>query len=113
MQQHKPEEEEEEKKQDAVPRQFMDLRLATNGAEIGEEASLSLSEKSESPEKKNGNSYDQEKNSRENSPSAPRNVDQAEATMRKAIVSVRARSEAPMVCQISYVIAREGRVLKT
>ena len=30
--------------------------------------------------------------------SPPKNVDQAEATMRKARVSVRARSEAPMVC---------------
>ncbi|KAL1345686.1 hypothetical protein HN51_019402 [Arachis hypogaea] len=96
MQQHKPEEE-EEKKQDAAPRQFMDLGLATNGAETGEEASLSSSERSKSPERKNGSSDDHEKNSREDSPLAPRNVDQAEATMRKARVSVRARSEAPMM----------------
>ncbi|MED6148266.1 hypothetical protein PIB30_051520 [Stylosanthes scabra] len=100
---------EEEKKQETVPRQFMDLGLATNnGAEIGEEASLSSSERSKSPERKNRSSEDQEKNSREDSPSGnkvPRlsppstrnNLDQAEATMRKARVSVRARSEAPMM----------------
>ncbi|XP_027342609.1 probable WRKY transcription factor 31 [Abrus precatorius] len=132
----------EEKKQTGnggglVPRQFMDLGLATNADT--DEPSLSSSvgrshDRSKSPAKnvevaskdfgprKNGNGsdeglvFDQDKKElgrgieREGSPSdqalavnnvpkfsPPRNVDQAEATMRKARVSVRARSEAPMI----------------
>lgn len=124
-----------------VPRQFMDLGLATN-AETDEPSSSSMvrsQDPSGSPGGNNNNMevaskelvkngnvvsdeglvYDEEKkefgrgginNEREDSPSGhalaadkvprfspPKNVDQAEATMRKARVSVRARSEAPMV----------------
>ncbi|TKY66988.1 WRKY transcription factor 6 [Spatholobus suberectus] len=123
-----------------VPRQFMDLGLATN-ADTDEPSSSSggrSQDRSGSPgnnnvevaskelgtSKNNGNVndegvvYDQEKKKycrgieREDSPlghafagdnkvprfSPPKNnVDQAEATMRKARVSVRARSEAPMI----------------
>ncbi|XP_061350628.1 probable WRKY transcription factor 31 [Gastrolobium bilobum] len=121
-----------------VPRQFMDLGLATNADT--DEPSLSSSvgrsrDRSKSPTnnieegskeigtRKNGNAsdelvvFDQNKKEfgrgveREDSPPAdqglaannvpkfspPRNVDQAEATMRKARVSVRARSEAPLI----------------
>ncbi|KAI4322521.1 hypothetical protein L6164_022207 [Bauhinia variegata] len=133
----------EEKKQTGnggalVPRQFMDLGLATN-ADI-DEASISSSEgrshdQSGSPgnnaelvskefgKRKNGINdeglvFDQDKKEygrgveREESPtsqdqafaanktprfSPPKNIDQTEATMRKARVSVRARSEAPMI----------------
>ena len=133
-----------------VPRQFMDLGLATN-ADIADEPSLSSSvgrsqDRSKSPannsevaskefgNRKNGNNasdheglvvFDQDKKEfagsrrteREDSPSdqgvaannkvpglsPPRSVDQAEATMRKARVSVRARSEAPMVCHTHKV----------
>lgn len=120
----------EEKKQGAangggvlVPRQFMDLGLASN-VENDEPSSSSLGRSQDQSGSagnnmevgskelatiKNGNASDE----REDSPSGqgcgadkvPRsslsknNVDQAEATMRKARVSVRARSEAPMVCQ--------------
>ncbi|RDY11786.1 WRKY transcription factor 6, partial [Mucuna pruriens] len=134
----------EEKKQGEssgvlVPRQFMDLGLATN-ADTDEPSSSSggrSQDRSGSPgnntievgskevgtSKNNANDevvvYDQEKKGygrgveREDSPSGhafaggdnkiprlspPKNtVDQAEATMRKARVSVRARSEAPMI----------------
>ncbi|KAG2716963.1 hypothetical protein I3843_03G153200 [Carya illinoinensis] len=123
-----------------VPRQFMDLRLATNGD--ADENSMSSSEgksrdRSGSPGNKgevmgskqqfglgkDGNSdevlaFDQDKKEngskigREDSPdqasqgwspnkvprfNSPKEVDQTEATMRKARVSVRARSEAPMI----------------
>ncbi|KAK7324805.1 hypothetical protein VNO77_28660 [Canavalia gladiata] len=124
-----------------VPRQFMDLRLATNAD--ADEPSLSSSvgrsqDRSKSPANSNvevaskefptrksgsGNAgdeglvFDQDKKEfgrgieREDSPSdqglpannnvpkfsPPTNVEQAEATMRKARVSVRARSEASMI----------------
>ncbi|KAA0040233.1 putative WRKY transcription factor 31 [Cucumis melo var. makuwa] len=98
-----------------VPRQFMDLGLATNME--NDEASMSSSEgrsgeRSRSP----GNtgevaskrhSPDQSSNWGSNnnnnnkvpkfSSSSGKEVDQTEATMRKARVSVRARSEAPMI----------------
>ncbi|OIW04050.1 hypothetical protein TanjilG_24161 [Lupinus angustifolius] len=99
-----------------VPRQFMDLGLATNAADIGEVASKELEN-----HMKNGDAsdeglvvFDQDKKEihrgieREDSPPdqvlstnrvprfSPTN-DQTEATMRKARVSVRARSEAPMI----------------
>ncbi|KAL2331851.1 hypothetical protein Fmac_019432 [Flemingia macrophylla] len=122
-----------------VPRQFMDLGLATNvdTAEPSLSSSLGRSQdRSKSPtnnmevaskelgtSRKNGDAsdegllYDQDKKElvrgikREDSPSdqgvaassnvpklsPPGNADQAEATMRKARVSVRARSEAPMI----------------
>jgi hypothetical protein len=114
-----------------VPRQFMDLRLATNG-DIADENSLSSSEgrshdRSGSPPRTNGEVkapkegivFDHQdkkeehgcKIGREDSPdqqgwtpnklprfNSPKEVDQTEATMRKARVSVRARSEAAMVC---------------
>ncbi|KAK7404891.1 hypothetical protein VNO78_05932 [Psophocarpus tetragonolobus] len=146
MQQQKAEEVEEqevfggkleEKKQGGVlvPRQFMDLGLATN-ADTDEPSSSSggrsqdgsgspnveVASKELGTRKNNVNDegvvYDQEKKEygrgveRDDSPSGhafsgdkvPRfsppknnNVDQAEATMRKARVSVRARSEAPMI----------------
>jgi len=117
-----------------VPRQFMDLGLASN-ADTNEPSHSSSVGRSQDPSKspinnevaskefdtkKNENvsdeGLDQDKKDfgrgieREDSPSEgiaansnvpkfspPRNVDQAEATMRKARVSVRARSEAPMV----------------
>ncbi|KAL9296948.1 hypothetical protein ACSQ67_022844 [Phaseolus vulgaris] len=147
MQQQKAEEAEEqeviggkleEKKQGEssgvlVPRQFMDLGLATN-ADTDEPSSSSggrSQDRSGSPHAEvaskelgtgkseivNDEGYDQEKKEygrgveSEDSPSGhafsgdkvPRfspqksNVEQAEATMRKARVSVRARSEAPMI----------------
>ncbi|XP_027929626.1 probable WRKY transcription factor 31 [Vigna unguiculata] len=117
-----------------VPRQFMDLGLASNvdtnepshSSSVGRSQDLSKSPinnevaSKEFDTKKNGSvsdeGFDQEKKEfgrgieREDSPSEgaaatsnvpkfspPRNVDQAEATMRKARVSVRARSEAPMI----------------
>jgi hypothetical protein len=119
-----------EGKEIVVPRQFMDLRLATNGNKIADENSLSSSEgrsheRSGSPgtngevkASKEGIVFDQDKKEllgrktgREDSPdqgwapnnklprfNSPKDVDQTEATMRKARVSVRARSEATMVC---------------
>lgn len=131
-----------------VPRQFMDLGLATNASDI-DEPSLSSSvgrstqDRSKSPAnnievgskmaRKNGNGgdelapvfdHDHKKSrgiEREDSPqdqvlasannnvpkfSPPRNIDQAaEATMRKARVSVRARSEAPMVLLQFHIFA--------
>ncbi|XP_057458338.1 probable WRKY transcription factor 31 isoform X2 [Lotus japonicus] len=103
-----------------VPRQFMDLGLATN-ADV-DEPSLSSSvgrsqEQSKSPANNVEVGSDEDKKEfssaiieREDSPpnqgltansvprfSPPGNVDQAEATMRKARVSVRARSEASML----------------
>ncbi|KAK7402043.1 hypothetical protein VNO78_14000 [Psophocarpus tetragonolobus] len=116
-----------------VPRQFMDLGLATNAdtnepslsSSVGrsQDRSKSPTNNSEVASRKNGSAsdeglaFDQDKKEfargidREDSPSdqgmpannnvprfsPPRNVDQAEATMRKARVSVRARSEAPMI----------------
>ncbi|OMO66554.1 DNA-binding WRKY [Corchorus capsularis] len=109
-----------------VPRQFMNLGLAGSGAADTDEPSLSSSEgrshdRSGSPNnnaevgskefrlRKRGNSEEEGRGSggREDSPdqgykvprfNSPKNVDQADqATMRKARVSVRARSEAPMI----------------
>ncbi|CAL0328949.1 unnamed protein product [Lupinus luteus] len=107
-----------------VPRQFMDLGLATNISEtmIGDPSSSSRGrsqDRSGSPgnnnlevgtsKNVNGNGsgsdeglvFDQEKkdfgNVSRGIESPPKNVDQAEATMRKARVSVRARSEASMM----------------
>lgn len=92
-----------------VPRQFMDLGLATN-ADI-DEPSMSSSEgrsdrspgttgevassKRHSPDQ--GSNLGSNKASKFISSSSGKDVDQTEATMRKARVSVRARSEAPMV----------------
>ncbi|PSS14411.1 WRKY transcription factor [Actinidia chinensis var. chinensis] len=95
-----------------VPRQFMDLGLAA--AADGDEPSLSSSDPStmnhvsvggekemcedgreDSPEDGSNQGWDPNKVPRLN---PPKNVDQAtEATMRKARVSVRARSDAPMI----------------
>lgn len=111
-----------------VPRQFMDLGLAaaagTGTGSEAEEASLSSSEGRSGREKSRSPANNMESGStcgigREDSPekgspgwgpnkiprlgngSANKPADQAtEATMRKARVSVRARSEAPMVCNI-------------
>ncbi|KAJ4730062.1 WRKY family transcription factor [Melia azedarach] len=70
----------EEKKGIMAPRQFIDLGLATNNTADTDEPSLSSSEERS-----------------RNHAGSPKNVDQTEATMRKARVSVRARSEAPMI----------------
>ncbi|XP_019193757.1 PREDICTED: probable WRKY transcription factor 31 [Ipomoea nil] len=104
-----------------VPRQFMDLGLAPGGGGGGggptepDEASLSSSEgrsgrersqsptnnideasREDSPEK--GSGWGSNKVARSGNASKGGSVDQAtEATMRKARVSVRARSEAPMI----------------
>ncbi|VVA17585.1 PREDICTED: probable WRKY mRNAion factor [Prunus dulcis] len=108
-----------------VPRQFMDLGLAANNADTDEPSQSSSEEKSRERSgslgenvKVAGHSDDQEKKEfgrgigREESPdqpsqswgpnkvprlNSPKEVDQTEATMRKARVSVRARSEAPMI----------------
>ncbi|KAE9620692.1 hypothetical protein Lal_00019472 [Lupinus albus] len=111
-----------------VPRQFMDLGLATNISETKIEDPSSSSrgrsqDRSGSPGNNNlevaskelgstsknvngsgsdeGLVFDQEKkdfgNGSRGIESPPKNVDHAEATMRKARVSVRARSEAPMI----------------
>ncbi|CAL0303964.1 unnamed protein product [Lupinus luteus] len=111
-----------------VPRQFMDLGLATNitETEIGEPSysskgksqdrsgspgnnNIGVSSKELGSTSKNGNGsgsdegvvFDQEKKDISNGggiESSPNNVDQsAEATMRKARVSVRARSEAHII----------------
>lgn len=92
-----------------VPRQFMDLGLATN-VDI-DEPSMSSSEgrsdrspgttgevassKRHSPDQ--GSNLGSNKASKFSSSSSSKDVDQTEATMRKARVSVRARSEAPMI----------------
>lgn len=114
-----------------VPRQFMDLGLAANNADTDEPSQSSSEERSRERSgslgenvKVAGHSDDQEKKEfgrgigREESPdqpsqswgpnkvprlNSPKEVDQTEATMRKARVSVRARSEAPMVCVLDYV----------
>nr|KYP43800.1 WRKY transcription factor 6 [Cajanus cajan] len=88
-----------------VPRQFMDLGLATN-ADTAKNGSASdegpvfedKKELSRGIEREDSPS-DQGVPANNNVPkfSPPRNADQAEATMRKARVSVRARSEAPMI----------------
>nr|GMD37834.1 probable WRKY transcription factor 31 [Ipomoea batatas] len=100
-----------------LPRQFMDLGLAAGGGGPTEadEASLSSSEgrsgregsqsptnnldeasRADSPEK--GSGWRSNKVARSGHASKSGNIDQAtEATMRKARVSVRARSEAPMI----------------
>lgn len=112
-----------------VPRQFMDLGLAANGdAEEPSQSSSDERSRERSGSGDNGkigagHAFDQEKkefgrgiSGREESPdqqtqswgpnkvprlNSPKEVDQAEATMRKARVSVRARSEATMVSLIS------------
>lgn len=105
-----------------VPRQFMDLGLAAGTGPEAEEASLSSSEGRSGREKSRSPANNMESGStcgigREDIPekgspcwnpnkiprlgnaSTNKPADQAtEATMRKARVSVRARSEAPMVC---------------
>lgn len=104
-----------------VPRQFMDLGLAAGAGSEAEEASLSSSEGRSGREKSRSPTNNMESGStcgigREDSPekgspgwgpnkiprlgngSNNKPADQAtEATMRKARVSVRARSEAPMI----------------
>lgn len=94
-----------------VPRQFMDLGLASAAADANEPAlSPSEGERLRSPLPVNNAAAKElcDDHAREDSPedgsnkvarlNPTKNVDQAtEATMRKARVSVRARSEAPMV----------------
>lgn len=108
-----------------VPRQFMDLGLAAAAATGGDIDELSQSssegrsgDRSKSPaagnnEEKKGIGENKGVLEREESPdlgsnkiarlnsSSKTSVDQTEATIRKARVSVRARSEAPMVLLIS------------
>lgn len=105
-----------------VPRQFMDLGLAAGGGPTdADEASLSSSsgrsgrERSQSPinnldeasredSPEKGSSWGSNKVARSGNASKNGSVDQAaEATMRKARVSVRARSEAPMVIYINLI----------
>ncbi|XLU48535.1 hypothetical protein S245_043349 [Arachis hypogaea] len=91
-----------------VPRQFMDLGLATNSHNCSSSRSRSKSPSGNS----SGGDGEKKRMKREESPMreeeankierssspAKHNLDQAhEATMRKARVSVRARSEAPMI----------------
>ncbi|KAL5573377.1 hypothetical protein UlMin_022974 [Ulmus minor] len=88
-----------------VPRQFMDLGLAGNGNT--DEPSQSSSEERRSGSvgniAKNGSDDSPDQSSQAWSPnkvprpSPSKDADQTEATMRKARVSVRARSEAPMI----------------
>lgn len=100
-----------------VPRQFMDLGLATNtetdepsmSSSDGDRRSrspgntgevASSSSKRHSPDQGSnwGSNNNNNKVPKFSSSSSPgKDVDQTEATMRKARVSVRARSEAPMV----------------
>ncbi|KAJ0051867.1 hypothetical protein Pint_02005 [Pistacia integerrima] len=115
------EEQGEEKKQIGgflAPRQFMDLGLATNTADNDEPSQSSSEGRSgeragSGNNEENGVSFDQDNKQlvrRDDSPDqgygankvpkfnpSSKNVDQTEATMRKARVSVRARSEAPMI----------------
>lgn len=121
---------EEKKGQPVAPRRFIDLGLGVNTADNTDEPSLSSSEgrsRDLGGSPVNGNSNNNEESNvlfgqnkkefvkRDDSPdrcygpnkvpkfsSSPKNVDQTEATMRKARVSVRARSEAPMVIDIYY-----------
>lgn len=93
-----------------VPRQFMDLGLASMNAEPDSEGpSLSsCQDRSGSPgnnvevaSRESGKGNETEDGDKIPKSSAPNNKvdDQVEATMRKTRVSVRARSEAPMVRQ--------------
>ncbi|XP_065876436.1 probable WRKY transcription factor 31 [Euphorbia lathyris] len=103
---------------DMVPRQFMDLGLAGDTGELSpssSEAPVNIIINEEEENNKKGSkgiereeSPDQESqgwgtnkiarfNSSSSSSSSKTNVDQTEATIRKARVSVRARSEAPMI----------------
>ncbi|KAK8517815.1 hypothetical protein V6N12_016655 [Hibiscus sabdariffa] len=119
----KPEEQKKSNGELMVPRQFMDLGLAAAAAAAEvetEEPSLSSTDgrsqdRSGSPNaevaskdfrsRKRGSSEDGRGTGGEDSPdgnkvprfSSSKTVDQTEATMRKARVSVRARSEAPMI----------------
>lgn len=123
---------EEKKGQLAAPRRFIDLGLGVNTADTADEPALSSSEgrsRDLAGSPVNGNSNNNEESNvlfgqdkkefvkRDDSPdrncgpnkvpkfsSSSKNVDQTEATMRKARVSVRARSEAPMVIEIYYNI---------
>ncbi|GER52920.1 WRKY transcription factor [Striga asiatica] len=110
QQERKSEEKTEEKGKSMVPRQF--LELGPN--QTGDEQSNSLSEErtlSESPRNQVDNISKNKRAGREESPESegwgPQKAaklakpveQQSEATMRKARVSVRARSEAPMVKQ--------------
>lgn len=97
-----------------VPRQFMDLGLATNTDT--DEPSMSSSEGRSGERSRSPGTTGEVASSKRHSPdqgsnwgsskvpkfsssssSSGKDVDQTEATMRKARVSVRARSEAPMV----------------
>ncbi|XP_057751288.1 probable WRKY transcription factor 31 [Arachis stenosperma] len=86
-----------------VPRQFMDLGLATNSQNCSSSRSRSKSPSGNSSgdgEKKRMKREESPRREEEANKSSPakHNLDQAhEATMRKARVSVRARSEAPMI----------------
>ncbi|KAK8981370.1 hypothetical protein V6N11_060042 [Hibiscus sabdariffa] len=120
----KPEEQKKSNGELMVPRQFMDLGLAAAVAAAAEveteEPSLSSTDgrsqdRSGSPNaevaskdfrsRKRGSSEEGRGTGREDSPdgnkvprfNSSKTVDQTEATMRKARVSVRARSEAPMI----------------
>ncbi|KAL9453679.1 hypothetical protein AB3S75_009312 [Citrus x aurantiifolia] len=116
---------EEKKGQLAATRRFIDLGLGVNTADTADEPALSSSEgrsRDLGGSPVNGNSNNNEESNvlfgqdkkefvkRDDSPdrnygpnkvpkfsSSSKNVDQTEATMRKARVSVRARSEAPMI----------------
>ncbi|XP_044465237.1 probable WRKY transcription factor 31 [Mangifera indica] len=109
------EEQKGEKKQTEgflAPRQFMDLGLASN-TEDNDEPSHSSSHTGSGNNEQNGASFDQDNKKlvrRDDSPDqgygankvpkfnpSSKDVDQTEATIRKARVSVRARSEAPMI----------------
>ncbi|KAL3635440.1 hypothetical protein CASFOL_019987 [Castilleja foliolosa] len=77
-----------------VPRQFMDLGFASNN----EDVSLSPSEGRKLSPEKDVEGGDEADNKVAKNGHSPRGVDQAtEATMRKARVSVRARSEAQLI----------------
>ncbi|KAB2613596.1 WRKY transcription factor 31 [Pyrus ussuriensis x Pyrus communis] len=98
-----------------VPRQFMDLGLAAKNGDADEHSQSSSDERSRGERsgslgdnvKAAGHSDDQGSSPDQPSQSwgpnkvprlsSPKEVDQTEATMRKARVSVRARSEAPMI----------------
>ena len=98
----------EEKKNGVTPRQFMDPGFGGN-----EESSLSPPEghiDRDMPAAHDKDVVGREEQGSESKVQklahSPRSVDQAEATMRKARVSVRARSEAAMVCDLDLYWSR-------
>jgi hypothetical protein len=144
MQERKVEDCNEDKKQEVkqngnggflVPRQFMDLGLATNNSNVAadeqrsQDKSKALANNNEEGSKDealvpdHGMKESDKGNERDDSPpnrvlaannsnnvpnfSPQTNVEQAEATMRKARVSVRSRSEAAMVLQFHILVRRK------